>query len=94
MHASQTPQAFLTCNCLVMNHRETFNKHEGPSESTGPPALPQRVTGTAALGPGVRRGHGGVCPDLSQLCGCSKLSQCLSSANYMMCLGTFVIFAA
>lgn len=32
---------------------------EGPFESTGPPALPQRVPETASLGPGVRGGCGG-----------------------------------
>lgn len=37
-----------------------FNEKYGLLESTGPPALPQRVLETVALGPGVRGGNWGV----------------------------------
>lgn len=57
-----------------MNHKETFN--------TGPPALPQGVTGNAALGPGVRRGHGGVCSDLSLLLTGERMGSCVNVVNY------------
>lgn len=53
----------------MMNHREKFIVQEGPLESTGPLALPHRVTETAAVGPGVRwaRGAGYIMAFLSSL---------------------------
>lgn len=76
-----SPQASLTCSLSGDESQGELSKQEGPLESTGPPALPQGVPGTAALGPGVRGGHRGVCSDLSLLI-CEGMGRCVDVVNY------------
>lgn len=62
--------------------QKKLSKQEGPSVSPGPLALPQRVTETAAVGPGVKGGHGRGHSDLLSPFLKKRMESWMNVANY------------